>query len=124
MALALGLVVLAPWPPVLVGLALETMKLSSRLDEITKVFFETWRAWRYDQGWRLGPDLPSSLLSPHMVDNWDQLHDEGRKWFRQQAALVLVAVSQVVPDYEIADKKTQPSQSKKLSPINMTGVEQ
>jgi hypothetical protein len=100
------------------------MKLSNKLDDITRVFFETWRAWRYAQGWRLGPDLPSSMLSPHMVDNWDQLHDEGRKWFQQQAALVLVAVEQVVPEYVVVEKKVIPSPKKKLIPINTTGGEQ
>lgn len=95
------------------------MKLSNRLDEITKVFFETWRSWRYDQGWRLGPDLPSSLLSPHMVDNWDQLHEAGRVWFRQHAALVLVAVEHLAPEPPPAEKP----KAKKLAPINMS-VEQ
>lgn len=105
------------------------MKLSNKLDEITKAFFEIWRTWRYAQGWRLGPDLPSSLLSPHMVDNWDQLHDEGRNWFRQQAALVLAAVDQVEGENKVPDQKIIPTgvetrrrdllvSKKKLSPIN------
>lgn len=71
------------------------MPASDRLEDITRAFFTTWRVWRYEQGWRLGPDAPASLLSPFMVDNWNQLDDAGRAWFRQHAALVLAATDQV-----------------------------
>lgn len=70
-------------------------QLSDKLDDVTKVFFEMWREWRHQQGWRLGPDIPSSLLSPHLVDNWDQLSETGRTWFRQHAALVFAAIEHV-----------------------------
>lgn len=70
-------------------------KLASQLEDITPLFFALWREWRHGQGWRLGPDLPGALLSPHMVDDWDQLTDTSRNWFRQHAALVIAAAEQV-----------------------------
>lgn len=70
-------------------------KLSDRLEDVTRLFFSLWREWRHNQGWRLGPDLPGALLSPYMVDSWDELHDGGRIWFRQHAALVIASIDQL-----------------------------
>lgn len=98
--------------------------LSNKLDDVTKVFFEMWREWRHQQGWRLGPDIPSSLLSPHLVDNWDQLSETGRTWFRQHAALVLAAIEHVnKPSATKLSKKKPLGKSKKsaskLTPLNL-----
>lgn len=87
--------------------------LPDRVDEVSQKYWETWRAWRYGQGWRLGPDDPKSLLSPFLVDNYDQLGDEGRTWFKQQAALVLWSASEV-------QRNPTGAPSAKLTPANVT----
>jgi hypothetical protein len=101
--------------------------LSSRLEDISENFFEVWRAWRYDQGWRLGPDAPDSKLSPHMVGSWSQLHETGRSWFRQHAALVILSIEQtghkqtspkVQSDKTVVRYKKR-STGGKLIPINL-----
>jgi hypothetical protein len=101
--------------------------LSSRLDDISENFFEVWRAWRYDQGWRLGPDAPDSKLSPFMVASWGQLHEAGRSWFRQHAALVILSIEQINPKQVIPKVKSDKtvvrykkrSTGGKLIPINL-----
>ena len=62
---------------------------SSQLENISRQFFISWRIWRLDQGWTLGPDVPDSKMSPYLVRNYDGLEDHGKQWFRQHAALVL-----------------------------------
>ena len=68
------------------------MKLSDKLDEITRKFWSTWRTWRLGQGWALGTDLPSQKVSPHLVASFDQLTPEGSDWFRAHTALLLHAI--------------------------------
>lgn len=63
-------------------------KLSDRLDEITRKFWQSWKTWRIGQNWTLGSDYPNQKLSPFLVANFDQLPDGG-EWFRQHAALML-----------------------------------
>lgn len=68
------------------------MKLASKLDEITRKFWSTWRTWRLGQGWCFGIDMPSQKVSPHLVASFDQLTPEGSEWFRQHTALLLHAL--------------------------------
>jgi hypothetical protein len=68
------------------------MKLSDKLDDITRKFWSAWRTWRLGQGWSLGVDLPSQKVSPHLVANFDQLTPDGSEWFRQHTALMLWAL--------------------------------
>lgn len=104
-------------------------KLSDRLEDISRMFFGLWREWRQGQGWRLGPDLPGALLSPYMVDNWDQLNDGGRTWFRQHAALVLASIEQtkaqrdlkpVVPTYTEREANTSPEAARQHALIRLS----
>ena len=65
------------------------MKLSDKLDEITRKFWSVWRTWRLGQGWCQGSDLPSQKVCPHLVASFDQLTPDGSEWFRQHTALLL-----------------------------------
>ncbi len=83
--------------------------LSDHLDEIAISFWETWKTWRTGLGWRLGPDNPVALLSPHLLPKWGGVSDEGQQWFRQHAALVVHAISLLdAPKAEVAPPPPPP----------------
>ena len=73
------------------------MSKANIVESVVHKYFEAWRVWRISQGWVLGPDAPSSKMSPYLVDDWSQLDEEGETWFRQHVALMLWAQEQVNP---------------------------
>jgi len=71
-----------------------------RIEAISREAHTIWRSWKYDQGWRLGPDAPASMLSPLMSESYDHLDDASKQWFRQMTAVILGAINRTVPASE------------------------
>lgn len=90
--------------------AVDLQKLKDRLEEIAEGYWAGWRVWLEAQQWSLGPDRPELKMSPHLVETYEDVSEEGKRFFRAQVALLIHSIQKLPSE---VPKKEEPTETMK-----------